>query len=110
MPVYQGTYYAVGFNFVDSNNVAVDITGWTFDADIKDNRTDTTALVNLTTANGGFVVTDGPNGRVEMRISAVNTALLPIGGMVFDVLRTDVASGPTYLFGGRFKVRRPVSV
>jgi hypothetical protein len=110
MPVYRGTYYTVGFTFKDSDDAVIDITGWTFESDIKENRADTTALVNLTTANGGFAVTDGPNGRLEMRMTAVQTALLPVGRMVFDVLRTDPANGPVYYFGGSFKVKTPVTV
>jgi hypothetical protein len=110
MPVYQGTYYAVSFTFKDSDDAVINITGYTFEADFKESRTDTAALVSLTTANGGFVVTDGPNGMMEMRLTAVQTALLPVGRIVFDVLRTDPASSPVYQFGGSFRVKRPVTL
>jgi hypothetical protein len=110
MPVHQGTYYAVGFTFKDADDAVIDITGWEFEADFKENRADETALVNLTTANGGFLVTDATGGRMEMRLTAVQTALLTVGRIVFDVVRTDPANAPVYLFGGSFKVKRPVTI
>jgi hypothetical protein len=111
MPVYQGTYFEVAFLFVDTDDVAIDITDWEFEAQFKDNRSDETALVTLTTANDGFEVTDGEGGRVVMSLSAANTTLLtPAGRFHFDVLRTDDADGPIYLFGGTIKVRRPVTI
>jgi hypothetical protein len=107
--VYQGTAYTLNFTFEDDDDVVIDITGWTFAADIKDTRADETALVSLTTANGGFTVTDGPNGRLEMVLTAEQTDLLPEGGMVFDLLRTDSDPGPVYYLGGSFRVKRPVT-
>lgn len=107
--VYQGTAYTLNFTFEDDDEVVIDITGWTFATDIKDSRSDDAALVSLTTANGGFVVTDGPNGRLDMIITAAQTDLLPEGSMVFDLLRTDSSPGPVYYLGGSFRVKRPVT-
>lgn len=107
--VYQKTAYTLNFTFKDDNEVVIDITGWQFASHIKDARADATALVTLTTANGGFVVTDGPNGRLDMILTAAQTNLLPVGSMVFDLLRTDSSPGPVYYLGGDFRVKRPVT-
>ena len=110
MAAYQGTYYAVPFQLLDDAGAPVaDITAWQLSADIRDNKTDTAELLSLTTANGGLAVTNGPQARFELRITAVQTALLPLGRMVFDVLRTDASPGPVYLFGGSFPVKQPVT-
>lgn len=110
MAAYQGTYYAIAFQLLDSaGDPYADITSWEFSADIRDNRTDSTEELSLTTANGGFVVTSGANAQFEMRMTAAQTLSLPTGRMVFDVLRTDASPGPVYLFGGSFKVKQPVT-
>jgi hypothetical protein len=103
--IYQGTAHTIGFVFTGQN-----ITGWQFQASFKESRNDTTALVTLSTGNGGFVVTDGAAGRVEMRLTPTQTELLPVGRVVYDVLRTDLANGPVYYFGGDLKVKQAVTV
>lgn len=109
MPVYRGTYYVKQFTFTDATTEdPIDISNWEFSSDLRD-RNDTEELLNLTTANGGWAVTDGPNGVCEMRITADLTAELPVAKLVFDVLRTDVSPGPVWLFAGRFSVKEPVT-
>jgi hypothetical protein len=109
MAAYQGTYYTKTFVFKDADTlVPLDISTWEFSAMLRD-RNDTAELLELTTANGGWAVTDGPNGEVEMRITADQTAELPVAKLVFDVLRTEVTPGPVWLFAGRFSVKRPVT-
>lgn len=109
MAVYQGTYFAQAFIIRDADTeAAIDITTWTFESDLRD-RNDSAVLLTLTTANGGWAITDAPNGVVEMRITAAQTEALPVAKLVFDVLRTDVSPGPVWLFAGKFSVRRPVT-
>ena len=109
MAAYQGTFYSKTFIFKDSETlVPLDISTWTFESTLRD-RLDTAELLTLTTANGGWTVIDGPNGEAELRITAVQTAALPVAKLVFDVLRTDPDPGPIWLFAGRFSVKRPVT-
>ena len=110
MPIYQGAAYQLNFTWEDDDGLPIDVSDWEFAAHIKDARADTTALVSLTTANGGFSVTDGPGGRFQMVLTAEQTESLPVGGMVFDVLRTDADPGPTFLMSGSFRVKLPVTV
>lgn len=110
MPAYIGTYIQFPFVLKDrSTDAAIDLTGWTFEAQVKQRREDDTALLTLTSANGGFYITGAANGRVEMRITAELSATLPTGRLVFDVLRTDADPGPLWLFGGSFRTRTPVT-
>ena len=110
MAAYQGTAYTIPFTFRSTvDQTPIDITGWTFESDIRDNRDDEPELLNLTNANGGFVITDAAFGRVEMRLTAAQTAALNVGKYVFDILRTDVDPGPVYILGGTFKVKKPVT-
>ena len=110
MPVYQGTHYSRMFTFRDkADNTPIDVTGWTFEAALRDNVDDAEPLLTLTSANGGMSVFDGANGRVEFIITSEQTEALPTGTIVFDVLRTDIDPGPVWLFGGKFPVRKPVT-
>jgi hypothetical protein len=108
LAVFQGTVHTINFLF-KSDGSPIDVTGWEFSAKLKANRASTTALVTLTSAGGGFVIADATAGRVSMVLSAVNTALLPAGRIVFDVLRTDGTNSPVYLAGGSFQVKTSVT-
>lgn len=110
MSIYQGTYYTKTFLFKDSVTLAaIDITGWEFEADFRD-RVDSDVLLTLTTAGGGWAVTDGPAGALEMRVTAALTAALPLAKLVFDVLRTDISPGPTFQFRAKVPVKRSATV
>lgn len=110
MPVYQGTYYTKTLLFTDADTgAAIDISGRTYEMDIRDAVTDTDPELTLTTANGGLTVTNGAGGALQIAITAVQSAALPLGKMVFDILRTDSSPGPTWVCSGSFKVKQPVT-
>jgi hypothetical protein len=106
--VYQGAYYERGFQ-ITSNGAPEDITGWTFQAQIRERVESETVLLELTTAESELTVTDGPNGRLKLSILAADTEDLPVGRLRFDVLRTDISPGPVWVFGGRIPVKQPVT-
>lgn len=110
MPVYQGTAFTQTFVIKNAaTETPIDVSGWEFQVQLRDRTDDEDFLVELTTDNGGFVVTDGPNGEITMLLTAEQTLLLPVAKIVFDVLRTDVSPGPVWVFGGRFRVKQPVT-
>ncbi len=111
MPCYQGTYYTKTFLLKNASDAtAIDVSGYEFEMHIRDQPEDDAPLLELTTANGGIDVGDNPSaGQVVLALTAAQTASLPVGKMHFDVLRTDQVNGPTYLFGGRFLVRQPIT-
>lgn len=107
MAIYQGTQYSKSFQVVNSAGAAVNITGWEFEAMFRD-RNDTEVVLTLTTADGGFTVTDGAAGEFTMLITAAQTAELPKAKLVFDVLRTE-GSDPVFFFAGKILVKQPVT-
>jgi hypothetical protein len=110
MPAYQGTYFAKTFILQDATTEEpIDITGWEFRAMLRDNLDDEEAALELTTDNGGFEIVSAEDGSFQMIITADQTADLDIARYLFDVIRTDHADGPIYLFGGKFNVRMPVT-
>lgn len=109
MPIYRGTYFARGLRLKDSDGVAINIAGWTFTMQIRHHLADEPPLLTLTTDEGGLVVTDGALGRFELRVTEDQSITLPVGRYLFDVLRTDAEQGSVWLFGGKLKVKQPVT-
>lgn len=109
MAIYQGTFYTAVFIIQDEGGNAVNITGWEFKAMFRKHLDDEVPLITLTTADGGFEVTDGAAGTFRMSILEDETELLTLGSVVFDVLRTDNSPGPVWIFGGKVKVKEPVT-
>jgi hypothetical protein len=89
--------------------LSVDVTSWTFRSHIRNRRTDTVELAELTSGNGGWVVIDGPSGIIQMVLSKVVTDELVEGTLEFDVVKTNDPDNPVWLFSGSFKCRKPVT-
>lgn len=109
MAAYQGTYYAAQFQLQNADGTNPNIAGWTFEAEFRVNISDVAPLLTLTTANTGFSVISPSTGILQMAFTAAQTLTLPVGGLLFDVLRTDVSPGPVYMFGGVMRVKQPVT-
>src|SRR5436190_23276929 len=107
MPIRRGTYYARTFLLTQPNGAPQNITGWTFESDFKPSEDEAdTALVKLTTANGGWQVTDGRAGKLLMQLFADDTNALIADQVYWDVLRTDPdPSGPIWLFEASVPVK-----
>lgn len=113
MPIYRATHYSRTFVFTDENNAPLPITGWEFRAMFRAGK-DVVAnpvLLELTTANGGFTVTNGAGGLLLMDLTPDDTdlPLEGVGKVFFDVLRMDDPGGPIWLFEGNVPVKVPVT-
>lgn len=107
---YQGAHFTRVFSLTETDEVTpVDISGWTFEAQLREQVDDDEALVTLTSGDGGFTIVDGPGGRLKIIITAAQSVDLPVGRLAFDVLRTDISPGPVWIFGGRIPVKQPVT-
>jgi hypothetical protein len=83
---YQVDYSVSG----DPPNVqALDITGSSFLMQIRKVEDDPTALVSVSTGDGGIVITNGFGGQFEITISIAKAARLEPGNYVADLVRTD---------------------
>lgn len=109
MAVFQGTVSTTYINIKDSDDAAIDISAWTFRAQLRQAPSSAAALAELTNANGGFVIVDGAAGRLAMVLDDSVTDLLPVGRIHFDALRENAPAGPEWMFGGSFAVKQPVT-
>jgi len=110
MPIYRGTYYPRVFAFTGVGGAPVDITGWEFQSHFRASKdAPDPPLLDLTSANGGWVVTNGPGGLLQMNILSAQTELLTSSKVYFDVLRTDPNPGPIWLFEANVPVKEPIT-
>lgn len=111
MPIYKGTYWEKTLRLKEkSTGNPIDISGWEFRSQIR-TAPDATGdpLLELTTDNGNFVIVDGPNGVLTMKILAEDTADLEEGYVYGDILRTDADPGPRWQLSYRAVVAQPVT-
>ncbi len=108
MSVYQGTYYECTFIIQDSDGVAINLTGYTFEADVRTAVASTTTLFTLT-SGAGIDIVSPLDGTLKVSMTAGQTVLCPIGSVVFDVHHLNATPGPTFLFRGTVKVRQSVT-
>lgn len=98
-----GTYKAIQLHRTTDSAVQ-DITGWTYRAMVRDNTDSTAALATFT-----CTVTSGGGGVVVCALTSGQTAALSVMDAVWDVEETSTSGQPTILFGGRARIRQPVT-
>jgi len=111
----QGEDVAMGLTITDGNDVAINITGDTFDAKIKD-----ISDIDNDLATFAFTITDGPAGKVTFNLTDIQTLAIsptveynakglevstPVHILMYDIFRTDHSSSlKRKLVSGKVKV------
>jgi hypothetical protein len=90
----------VAFQYVDSNDNPIDITGATFMMDLRRHAEDATAFLQLTSGDtGGIAIYDAPNGIFTLMITKEQLLALSIGDydqsciMTLNTVRVPMWSG-----------------
>ena len=73
--IQQGATFSLAATWRDSSSSPVDLTGYTARAQVRASYSASSALVSLTSTNGGIVL-GGINGTIALTISATSTAAL----------------------------------
>jgi hypothetical protein len=98
--------------YYDPNQVLINLTGYTAALQVKQDPNDTSALMNLTSQNGGLTM-GGALGTIAIYSAAFYNALLPFTKAVYDLIiispsgyisrlmygNVTVIAGPTQLQG-----------
>lgn len=82
--IEQGATFRLDISFVDSDGEAIDLTGYTARMQVRETYEATTVVLEATTANG-YIIVDGPNGIVSVRIPPSATEALAVAPGVYDV-------------------------
>jgi phage tail sheath gpL-like len=103
----QGSVWSVVLVYTDSNNVPVNLTGYTAAMQLRQNYNSTTADLTLTTANGGITIV-GATGTITINATATQTGLLDPGFYVYDLELTS-GSNISRLIQGQLTVAEQVT-
>lgn len=82
--IEQGATFNQSFQWTDSSGAAINLTGYTGRMQIRPSVTSSTTIADLTTANGGIVIT-GATGTVTAKIAATSTAAMTFTTAVYDL-------------------------
>jgi hypothetical protein len=126
---YQDTQFTATFQFLaavpnapvgSAPGLPIDLTTATFVASVANTNSDgspgTVLLTLSTNPSGGLSSPNPQQGLLQMIITKAQTKALPLGTLVFDVMRTDLidpVSGspePQRYTGGYLYVKQPVTV
>ena len=83
LEIEQGTTYKPILTWQDENEVAVDLSGYTARAQIRDIDNES-LLHEMTTANGGLIL-GGPAGTIQFFISDTDTAAFTFSRAKYDL-------------------------
>lgn len=87
----QGSVWSVVLVYTDSNDVPVNLTGYTASMQLRQNYNSETADLTLTTANGGITIV-GATGTITINATAQQTGSLTAGFYVYDLELTSGAN------------------
>ena len=110
----QGSDFKIKLVIKDNTGTPLDITGWTFAAEMRRTISDSTVLAAFS-----FNITDAVNGEVEMAMDAATTGALPLKDQkentretedfAYDVERTDGGGDIQRIIQGVVKVSPEVT-
>jgi hypothetical protein len=105
--VYKGTTFALSPTWKIGGN-AVDLTGYSVDMQVR-LATDSAIIVELSTGNGRAVITSS-TGRVDLTLTASETATLPAGNYKYDLNYTSPDLTVTKILQGAFVISESVTM
>jgi hypothetical protein len=82
--IEQGATFTKNFTWLDSNNAAVNLTGWSARIQCRASIGSTATIFSYTTPSANLSIPTPANGTIEMMISATDTSNFPVGG-VYDL-------------------------
>lgn len=104
LTLYQGATFDRTLEIKDSNSAAVDITGYTFAAQIR-----TSALSGTVAGTFDVAIANASAGRVTMEMSSANTTLVPAQQCVYDLEMTKANGDVVRLLEGFVDVKANVT-
>lgn len=83
--IHQGADFDATFTYQDPSGVAIDITGYTFELVMVKVKPGGQDVATWTTADGDFSIASAATGRFALRVTATETAAIPLGSYWFDL-------------------------
>lgn len=77
--IRTGDDYSIDLQITDSDDNAVDITGFSFTFEIRDTKFSSSPIVTASTSGGEITITDAANGDINISLSDTVTDAFPTG-------------------------------
>lgn len=104
--IYQGETFSLSFQYKDDNDVAVDLTGYKAQMQVREEGT-RAVLLDLTTVSG--ITITAATGTVGVSITAAQSKALQVQNAEYDLLIKSSTGTITYLMKGTFIVTPSVT-
>jgi len=101
--IEKGIHYDVTFTLKDSDGVAINVTNFTFKAEIR--RRAETDLIKAFT----ITKTNATNGIIALEMTGANTLALPVGKLAWDLVAKDGSNKIRRYLSGDVTVTESVS-
>ena len=85
----QGSNWDLNVVYKDANGNPINLTGYTAAMQLRQNYNSDTAVLTLSTSNGGITIT-GAQGKLVLSATAIQTGALDAGFYVYDL---EITSG-----------------
>lgn len=109
MPIYRGTDFYLPFKLLRRfNSDPINISSWDIEAQFRVDAGDVAATLETSLTGGQWTVSDGENGKMNLALSSEETADLPLGVLIGDVLRID-GTNRFRIFGLSIPVVEPLT-
>ena len=106
--IEQGATFTRDFVYKDSNNVVVNLTGYSARMQIRPSKESSTILVEATSANGKLAITPA-QGKISLQLSASETDLAGFDVAVYDLEIESTSGIVTRLIEGAVTISRQVT-
>ena len=106
--INQGSDLDILMTYKDPNDLAVDLTDWTAEMDIRLKVDDVAPLIELSTLNSRIVL-GGVTGTINLLIDAADTEALSFKKGVYDLELTDIAGKVIRLIEGKVTLTTEVT-
>lgn len=104
--IEQGATFSLTLTYKDSNDAAINLTGYSARLQMRKNINDSSTVVSLTESSG--LTLGGAAGTIVITISATTTASLDPAEGVYD-LEIETGGVVTRLLSGTYEVSREVT-
>lgn len=104
----QGATFLRTFRWLDANEAAVNLTGFSAEMHVRTAHKAATTIVELSTTQGTITLVPA-EGRIQLNLSAAETTALPVSRGVYDLELISGGGIVTRLLEGKFIVTPEVT-
>jgi hypothetical protein len=107
--IVRGDTFGQSWQLIDTDNSPITIFNAALRLQFRASADSNVILLELSTANGGIVITDAFNGKFDVAITAAATALMTFETCVYDLELTDSSNVVKTLVAGTVFLHKDVT-